>query len=73
MAQFYATINSGRRATTTKTGHKTTGLDATVNGWNKGVRVLARYNEEKQRDEFFIYQTSGSNGQTADKLIKHIK
>ena len=59
MAQFRGTVQ-GNRSETSRLGHKTSGLVTECNGWNIGVKCVARYNEEADRDEIMIYKTSGS-------------
>ena len=72
MSQFYGKMDGGRAVKTCQ-GHKTQGLDATINGWSKGIRVRATYNEATEREEFAIYETTGSNRSGSDKLIQVIK
>jgi len=72
MSQFYGTMQGSKSAKTCQ-GHKTQGLDATINGWGKGVRVRATYNEATEREEFAIFETTGSNRSGSDKLIQVIK
>ena len=59
MAQFRGTVQ-GNRSETSRLGHKTSGLVTECNGWNIGVKCVARYNKEADRDEIMIYKTSGS-------------
>jgi hypothetical protein len=59
MAQFRGTVE-GSRSQVSRLGHKTSGLTTTCNGWNTGVECIARYNEEAERDEIMIFETSGS-------------
>ena len=61
MAQFRATIQ-GNRGEASRLGTKNSGLDVTVNGWNVGVSVTARYNSETGNDEIRVFVTKGSNG-----------
>jgi len=68
MAQFRGTVQ-GNRSETSRLGHKTSGLVTECNGWNVGVRCVARYNEEAGRDEIMIYETSGSG---YSGVFKHI-
>ena len=44
MAQFRGTVQ-GNRSETSRLGHKTSGLVTECNGWNIGVKCVARYNE----------------------------
>ena len=59
MAQFRGTVQ-GSRSQTSRLGGKEKGLVTECNGWNIGVKCVARYNEEADRDEIMIYKTSGS-------------
>ena len=68
MAQFRGTVQ-GNRSQTSRLGHKSSGLETECNGWNIGVRCVARYNKEADRDEIMIYKTSGSGH---GGVFKHI-
>lgn len=57
MAQFRATIQGGR-GEASRLGSKTTGIDASINGWTGGVRVVAEHIDGK--DIFRIFATNGS-------------
>ena len=59
MAQFIGRVQ-GNRQEETRLGHKTSGLRTECNGYRIGVKCVARYNEEADRDEIMIYKTSGS-------------
>jgi len=65
MAHFRATVR-GNRKEASRLGTLKSGIVATVNGWNAGIRVEA-YAEE--RDVFRIYRTGGSNARTTPVLI----
>lgn len=60
MAQFIATIK-GRRGEVHRLGTKPSGITAHIAGWNSGIRVVAYYNPDTERDEFTVYRTGGSN------------
>ena len=60
MAQFRGTVQ-GNRSQASRLGHKTAGLTTECNGWDTGVKVEARWNEELQCDEFIIFHTNGSS------------
>ena len=62
MAQFRGTLQ-GSRGTTSRLGHKTTGLHVTCDGWNTGIEVEARHIDGQ--DVFHIFQTGGSNGRVS--------
>ena len=61
MAHFRATVQ-GNRGEASRLGTKGSGINAHIDGWNSGIRVVAFYNEANKRDEFSLYFTSGSNG-----------
>ncbi len=67
MAQFKAEIQ-GNRGAASRLGHKTTGIKSHTCGWDSGIKVEGRYDEELG-DIFLIYQTSGSGGRRRDVLI----
>jgi hypothetical protein len=62
MARTYISATTSRSEVT-----RTNPTDAHIRGWDAGVRVEVR-TDENGRDEFLIYMTSGSNGRTADQL-----
>ena len=68
MAHFYAEVQ-GNRGSVSRTGSKNSGIDGHIRGWNNGIRVVGRYNKEKDCDKFTVYKTSGSNGHTNEKEI----
>ena len=61
MAQFRGTVK-GNRSQASRLGYKTTGFETECNGWTIGVRCIARYNKEADRDEIEIWETYGSDG-----------
>jgi len=64
MAQYRAVIQ-GSRGATSRLGGKNGGIRAEVNGWHRGIRVVAeqhdRKGDGKKQDRFIIYITGGSN------------
>lgn len=60
MAHFRATIQ-GNRGKASRLGTKKSGIVATVNGWNVGVDVVIKHNEETGKDVITVIPTSGSN------------
>jgi hypothetical protein len=72
MAQYRGTIQ-GTRGAVSRLGHKTSGLHATVNGWNSGVKVCASYDAKFDRDVFEIYLTTGSNARGGMQKIGEVK
>lgn len=69
MAHFYASVSGSRDSIATKTGTKNSGMSAHVRGWNSGIRVEARHNEQTGQDEFTVYVTSGSNGHGSEQAL----
>lgn len=57
MAQFRGTIQSGR-GKASRLGTKKDGISADVNGWESGVRVEGRNDDDG--DVFDIFMTNGS-------------
>lgn len=69
MSRLYASIDSDARKTVpTSRGFKR--IDTHTRGWDSGVRVVARVEDEQ--DVFDVYATGGSNGGTSDKLVATI-
>lgn len=58
MAQFRGTI-AGQRGEASRLGSKNSGLVVTANGWDTGVRVVARHVDGE--DVFDVFATGGSN------------
>jgi len=67
MAQYIGFLQGGK-GEASRLGHKTSGLTATVNGWNSGVKVYAFYCDERKRDVIRVEATTGSK-QTGRKVI----
>ncbi len=67
MSHFYVSAQ-GARGPVTRTGTKSSGIDAHVRGWDSGVKVLASVDSEGN-DSFDVYRTSGSNGGLSDEYI----
>lgn len=61
MAHFRASIK-GQRGEASRLGSKKTGIQATINGWNNGIRVVGEHDENTGEDRFTVYFTGGSNG-----------
>lgn len=57
MSHFYGYLTGGR-GTATRTGHKTTGISATLTTWGEGVEV--RLYHDAGRDHFRVTRTSKS-------------
>lgn len=68
MAQFRATIQ-GNRGEASRFGTKNSGISANINGWNKGVEVLAYYDNELQQNCFMVSMTGGSNKKDRPVII----
>jgi len=61
MSHFYGNMQGGR-GEVTRTGTKNSGMNAHIRGWNCGVEVEARWNDELQVNCFDVFRTTGSNG-----------
>tara|TARA_Y100001951_G_C11291639_1_gene272600 strand:- start:2469 stop:2708 length:240 start_codon:yes stop_codon:yes gene_type:complete len=70
MAQYKADIQGGR-GQVSRLGHKTSGIECWVRGWQSGIEVRGRWNEVTQQDEFHVYATGGS-GTSHSKKIGHL-
>jgi hypothetical protein len=72
MARFRATIK-GSRGDASRLGDARTGMTASVNGWDLGVRVVAGAVETDTRgDVFDLYMTSGSNRHATDVYLGRV-
>ena len=66
MAHFIGKVQ-GNRGVASRLGSVSSGIEATINGWNLGIEVIARVEEGK--DVFLVYKTSGSNGHKQSEFI----
>jgi hypothetical protein len=66
MAHFIGYLR-GTRGEASRLGGKENGIQSRVQGWKSGVRVIGRHIDAK--DRFEIYQTSGSDSASREKLI----
>ena len=57
MSRFYGSVQGSGGRTSTRCGHKTTGIDSHTRGWEVGIRVCG--NVQKGKDVFDVYITSG--------------
>lgn len=69
MAHFQAIIK-GNRGETSRLGSKGSGMDATIRGWDIGVKVYAYYDEKDKCDKIRIQRTKGSNNSTITETIE---
>ena len=67
MAQFRAECKGGG-STTSRLGHKTTGISSHTCGWDSGIKVEGHHDEELA-DIFLVYQTSGSGFKSKSILL----
>ena len=68
MARFRATIQ-GQRGEASRLGSTKSGIEAYINGWDVGIRVVGSVNSDTGEDEFTIFKPSGSNGMHHSTLI----
>lgn len=71
MSHFYGSLE-GNRGMATRQGTKASGIEGHIRGWNIGVRIVCSYGNVTGKDTIMVYQTSGSNRHTADKLIAEL-
>ena len=69
MAQFRAVIQ-GQKGQASRLGGKSSGISASVNGWNIGVSIEALHIDGK--DVIRVYKTGGSNNSNS-VLLNEIK
>lgn len=69
MAHFRAKIQ-GSRGEASRLGTKTSGMWASVDGWNVGVFITVVH--ENGRDCIRVFRNKGSNGHTNNDLIAEI-
>lgn len=67
MARFRAEIH-GNRGQASRLGSSSSGILATVNGWEDGIRVIARVDREG-RDTLDVFATGGSNNRLALQFV----
>ena len=69
MAQFRGTVQ-GNRGQVSRLGSKSSGLVSTCEGYNKGIKVIAKH--DHGRDIFIVFETDGTNSSNS-KLITVIE
>ena len=67
MAQFKAEIQ-GNRGSVSRLGHKTTGIQGHICGWNSGIKIEGHH-DEHLGDIFLVWQTSGSGFKGRSTLL----
>jgi hypothetical protein len=70
VAHFIGAVQ-GSRAEVTRLGTPNSGINTIARGWNVGVNVQGR--KEDDGDVFTIYADSGSSGRTAGRYIGIVK
>jgi hypothetical protein len=70
MAQFRGTL-LGQRGAVSRLGSKKSGLVALVDGWHKGIRVIA-WTAKDGQDHFTVWRTGGSSGDAKPDMIADI-
>jgi hypothetical protein len=69
MAHFYGGVRGRSDTTTTRLGTKKSGLVTFANGWNCGVLVRGRHNQETYKDELHVWATAGSKAIGSETFI----
>ena len=70
MAHFIGALH-GNRGSVTRLGTPNSGIQAVARGWNVGVNVMGR--KEDEGDVFTIHADGGSNGRAAGMYIGTVK
>lgn len=70
MAHFIGALH-GNRGSVTRLGTPNSGIQAVARGWNVGVSVMGR--KEDDGDVFTIYADAGSNGRAAGFYVGEVK
>lgn len=60
MAYFYGAVQ-GHHDTATRTGTRSSGIEASANSWNIGGEVTVLYSDILKTDVVTFYRTNGSN------------
>lgn len=68
MAHFIGYLQ-GSRGEASRLGTKKSGITASVNGWDFGIKVCLYHDETTGKDKATVYSTDGSNGYGKGKLI----
>jgi len=61
MAHFYGRLTGGGQEVT-RCGTETSGMSASINGWNVGIEAFLRRDISTGKDVLSIHLTGGSNG-----------
>lgn len=69
MAHFYGFVH-GARGRISLIGHKTSGLEASVNGWNLGCDVLIEWDKRRKLDVVTVWKTNGSAGRGRRQIAR---
>lgn len=72
MAQFRATLH-GNKGVASRLGTKASGIEADINGWDLGIRVTGRHDQELKTDIFNVTITSGSNRHGTDLTVFEVR
>lgn len=70
MANFRGVMQGGR-GSVSRLGHKSSGLDASVDGWHSGVSVTAEH--KNGIDRFHIRATYGSGGGGSSVCLGYVQ
>lgn len=70
MSHFYAKVDNYKaRTKCTRRGFKTSGMEATVTGWDVGCRVEIKHINDE--DIIYVYKTDGSNGTNETRIFAY--
>lgn len=68
MSHFYSCI-AGAKGPSTRCGSKTSGIAATVTGWDLGAQIVMRYDKTLDTDVVEVRITHGSNTPSSSSLL----
>lgn len=73
MARYIGMVRGQSGNTVTRLGSPRSGIETVAQGGNLGVRVMGEpqhpTTDPRERDVFYVYATSGTNGRYGSKLI----
>ena len=72
MSVLYGSLTGQAKTTVTRRGSKKSGIACHVRGWDLGVRVSGRI-DDNGVPVFDVYRTSGSNGGNSDIKVTEVR
>jgi len=72
MAHFISFIQ-GYRGETSRLGSKSSGIQASAQGWHSGVRINGQFIPNSEKDIFHVCATAGSSGYSNSEYMGTVK